>query len=84
MNAGLDPSSLGFKDSWFCLWRLSERLDKGDATFVDVIHTARGIQGISEPIGHVDFYPNNGYSPQPGCQGFNPCQACKCVRKNKF
>jgi len=59
-----------------------ERLDKEDATFVDVIHTETGIQGISEPIGHVDFYPNNGKSSQPGCEGFNVIEICKCVRVN--
>ncbi|KFM82551.1 Pancreatic triacylglycerol lipase, partial [Stegodyphus mimosarum] len=48
------------------------RLDKGDASFVDVIHTnAPGNRlegyGLNEPIGHVDFYPNGGEN-QPGCE----------------
>jgi len=63
-----------------CLWRPSERLDKDDAIFVDVVHTASGVQGISQPIGHVDFYPNNGKSPQPGCEGFYPFEKRMCVR----
>ncbi|KAJ9588478.1 hypothetical protein L9F63_018134 [Diploptera punctata] len=43
------------------------RLDKGDAEFVEVIHTAGGFLSFSENIGHVDIYPNGGVSPQPGC-----------------
>lgn len=45
-----------------------------DATFVDVIHTdARSFflleipgYGMSQAVGHIDFYPNNG-KEQPGC-----------------
>lgn len=44
-----------------------DRLDKTDAVFVDNIHTCGGIAGFLQPIGHVDFYPNNGTIPQPGC-----------------
>ena len=42
-------------------------LDKSDALFVDVIHTDAEEFGITKPIGHADFYPNEGTSPQPGC-----------------
>ncbi|XP_035206600.1 uncharacterized protein LOC118181539 [Stegodyphus dumicola] len=47
------------------------RLDKGDASFVDIIHTNMDGQslkgyGLKEPIGHLDFYPNGG-EIQPGC-----------------
>lgn len=45
----------------------SDRLDITDALFVDVIHTAVGAAGYGAPIGHVDFYPNSGKPPQPGC-----------------
>ncbi|RZC35443.1 inactive pancreatic lipase-related protein 1-like, partial [Asbolus verrucosus] len=45
----------------------SESLDKTDALFVDVIHTDSDEYGITKPIGHADFYPNEGTSPQPGC-----------------
>ncbi|XP_066298153.1 inactive pancreatic lipase-related protein 1-like [Branchiostoma lanceolatum] len=48
------------------------RLDPTDARFVDVIHTDGSPfigtlgMGTNLPIGHVDFYPNNGMY-QPGC-----------------
>ncbi|GLH06117.1 Phospholipase A1 1 [Gryllus bimaculatus] len=47
------------------------RLDPSDANFVDVIHTdGKSIfllgYGMSQPCGHLDFYPNNG-KEQPGC-----------------
>lgn len=42
------------------------KLDPGDAKLVDVIHTSVRILGLSEPQGHVDFYPNGGRF-QPGC-----------------
>lgn len=45
----------------------THHLDITDAQFVDVIHTAGGTFGYVKPIGHVDFYPNGGKAPQPGC-----------------
>lgn len=41
-------------------------LDEGDATFVDIIHSAAGYLGQPGPMGHADFYPNGG-AQQPGC-----------------
>jgi len=43
------------------------RLDAGDANLVDAIHTASGLLGFKEPYAKVDFYPNKGTMPQPGC-----------------
>ena len=45
------------------------RLDASDAILVDAIHTASGLLGFKEPYAHVDFYPNKGTRPQPGCDG---------------
>ncbi|XP_055691111.1 uncharacterized protein LOC129794335 [Lutzomyia longipalpis] len=38
-----------------------------DAIFVDAIHTDVGVLGEKTQRGHVDFYPNRGFPPQPGC-----------------
>lgn len=43
-----------------------ERLSELDARFVDVIHTDIQLFGYTNPIGHVDYYPNGG-TDQPGC-----------------
>ncbi|XP_059169058.1 inactive pancreatic lipase-related protein 1-like [Physella acuta] len=65
--SGLDPASPLFSDLSNAV-----RLDPTDASFVDVIHTYIGVLipdsgiGITDPMGHVDFYPNSGYN-QPGC-----------------
>ncbi|KAL4710463.1 hypothetical protein ACJJTC_008865 [Scirpophaga incertulas] len=64
---GLDPAAPHFSKTVTLV-----RLDRSDAKYVDIIHTnalplyMSGL-GISEPIGHVDFYPNGG-SVQPGCK----------------
>ncbi|GBL97365.1 Pancreatic triacylglycerol lipase [Araneus ventricosus] len=63
---GLDPAQ-----PYFQYMPPSVRLDQTDADFVDVIHTDSGSYkflplGMSQSVGHVDFYPNNGLS-QPGC-----------------
>ncbi|XP_055296585.1 uncharacterized protein LOC129565592 [Sitodiplosis mosellana] len=59
---GLDPARPCFSEG--------ERLNglqRGDASFVDIIHTNPGILGIKESRGDIDFYPNGQYSLQPGC-----------------
>ncbi|XP_035206601.1 pancreatic triacylglycerol lipase-like [Stegodyphus dumicola] len=63
---GLDPAGPYFNGVHKVV-----RLDKGDAKFVDVIHTNMDGEslsgyGLKQPIGHVDFYPNGG-EHQPGC-----------------
>lgn len=50
---GLDPARPCFNEGE----RLSG-LQRGDATFVDIIHSNAGILGIKDPIGDVDFFPN--------------------------
>jgi len=47
-------------------WFNNEVLDKSDAKFVDVLHTNMGLKGKISPLGHLDFYANNGCI-QPGC-----------------
>ncbi|KAF0027642.1 hypothetical protein F2P81_020383 [Scophthalmus maximus] len=65
---GLDPAEPYFQDS-----DPSVRLDTSDAAFVDVIHTdglpfnSKLGLGMSQPMGHIDFYPNGG-ELMPGCK----------------
>lgn len=44
----------------------NNRLCLSDADFVDVIHTDIYYSVYRKPLGHVDFYPNDGRN-QPGC-----------------
>lgn len=67
-SSGLDPAGPIFE-----LAKPGARLDKGDADFVDVLHTNAGsiLQarvGLTLAIGHADFYVNGG-SLQHGCAG---------------
>lgn len=64
MITGLDPASPGF---YQCN---GDHLDPSDAGFVLVVHTDGGVYGALEPTGTVDFYPNGGSRPQPGCPLF--------------
>lgn len=41
-------------------------LSRGDAEWVDVIHTNPGVLGKRDAIGDVDFYPNGMMPLQPG------------------
>ncbi|XP_026733859.1 phospholipase A1-like [Trichoplusia ni] len=59
---GLDPAGPCFSNAYS-----NERLDQSDATYVDILHSNRLIQGIIEPVGHADFYINGGGPNQPGC-----------------
>ncbi|CAK1555129.1 unnamed protein product [Leptosia nina] len=59
---GLDPAGPCFSSAYS-----EQRLDKLDADYVDVIHTNRLVQGITEAVGHADFYVNGGGPMQPGC-----------------
>ncbi|KAI3373624.1 hypothetical protein L3Q82_022216 [Scortum barcoo] len=57
----LDPAGPQFRGTL-----PEERLDSGDAQFVDVLHTDIDALGFREPLGHIDFYANGG-TDQPGC-----------------
>jgi len=73
---GLDPA-----EPYFQGYQSDVILDPTDASFVDCIHSDaadfwdvggaitngdKGL-GMSDPVGHIDFYPNNG-EKQPGCK----------------
>jgi len=63
---GLDPAKPMFEAA-----TEKGRIDKGDAEFVDIIHTNSGnlwdgCLSFPEALGHIDFYPGGG-SHQPGC-----------------
>lgn len=62
---GLDPAGWSFTKPFMISTK--DRLDKTDAKFVQCIHTDSSNLGTSVRLGHQDFYPNNGNSPQPGC-----------------
>ncbi|XP_046649317.1 pancreatic triacylglycerol lipase-like isoform X1 [Daphnia pulicaria] len=64
--SGLDPAGPSFRSMPPFV-----RLDPSDAQFVEAIHTDGGALGfgLSEPVGHLDFYPNGG-EVQPGCEPY--------------
>lgn len=59
---GLDPSFYPFYPPIF------RNIHKGDASFVDIIHTDAWGAGVPVNTGDVDFWPNEGRSHQPGCK----------------
>lgn len=80
---GLDPALPLFGNI-----PLAERLDESDAQFVDVVHTAGGTLadgglGFTDPLGHVDFYPNGGRPSMPGC-GIDLAGSCSHSRAHEF
>ncbi|XP_071827843.1 pancreatic lipase-related protein 2-like isoform X2 [Apostichopus japonicus] len=62
---GLDPAGPGFDEDQL-IFEAECKLDPSDADFVDVIHTD-GFYGNMHPLGHTDFFPNDGFT-QPGCR----------------
>lgn len=69
---GLDPARPLLKPG------LVNRLDAGDADFVEVIHTNAGYYGEIGRIGHVDFCVNGG-KVQPFCADREMYQLCSHV-----
>ncbi|XP_047989650.1 pancreatic triacylglycerol lipase-like [Leguminivora glycinivorella] len=79
---GLDPARPLFE---FPKKPNSLTLDASDAEFVDVIHSCAGVLGVLNPIGHVDFFPNKGIPPQPGCESiFFLLEACSHARSHIY
>lgn len=78
---GLDPAK-----PFFYFSSEDDRLDKSDGQFVDVIHTSSLYISFLQPVGHIDFYPNTGYPPQPGCSlnPFELADACSHARAHEF
>lgn len=50
---GLDPANPCFNEG-----ESLSGLQRGDAEFVDIIHTNNNVLGKRDPVGDVDFYPN--------------------------
>uniref|UniRef100_U5EEG1 Putative vitellogenin n=1 Tax=Corethrella appendiculata TaxID=1370023 RepID=U5EEG1_9DIPT len=59
---GLDPANPCFNEG-----EALSGIMRGDADFVDVIHSNSKVLGKRDPIGDIDFYPNGVVSVQPGC-----------------
>lgn len=57
----LDPAMPLFKAN-----NKNERVDMNSGKFVMVLHTSTTFLGLNEPVGHVDFYFNDG-KVQPSC-----------------
>lgn len=57
----LDPAGPGFQKP------TENRLRKGDADFIECIHTNGNLLGLMEPFCTIDFYPNFGFH-QLGCK----------------
>ncbi|KYB25493.1 phospholipase A1 isoform X1 [Tribolium castaneum] len=73
-----DAAGPGFENA-----KPEARLNKHDATFIDVIHTDVNYYGILKPIGHVDFYVNGGKN-QPGCPARKVDDNCSHARSNDY
>ncbi|XP_052846958.1 lipase member H isoform X2 [Drosophila gunungcola] len=69
---GLDPALPLFSS------RSDDSLHPNAAQFVDVIHTDYPLFGDIRPRGNVDFYPNFGQAPQPGCENVDFIAANSC------
>lgn len=80
--SGLDPAAPLFE--YVLIRNTTQCLDKTDANFVDVIHTASKIFGVFEAVGHADFYPNGGFVPMPGCGNILTSVSCSHNRAIEY
>ena len=62
---GLDPANPCFNEG-----ESLSGLQRGDAAFIDIIHTNPGVLGKSDPIGDVDFFVEGLDPIKPGCKMF--------------
>lgn len=62
---GLDPANPCFNEG-----QNLSGLQRGDAEFIDVIHTNPGVFGKENPVGDVDFYAEGLAPIKPGCKQF--------------
>lgn len=62
-----DPARQPFESS---LIDESEKLTRDDGEVVVAVHSDIGKIGYAAPIGTIDFYPNGGLDPQPGCESY--------------
>ncbi|KAG5345251.1 LIPP lipase, partial [Acromyrmex charruanus] len=83
ITEGLDPASPLF-ETISGVVDPEYRLDPTDAQFVDVIHTSGPVFGFLAPLGHADFYPNNGKIPQPGCSFVPTITYCSHSRAHQL
>jgi len=60
---GLDPAGPLFTGA------KGNILAPADASFVDAIYSDMGNLGNTQALAQVNFYPNGGAHPQPGCEG---------------
>lgn len=63
--SGLDPAG----PLWYSAFGNKEmdQIRKTDAQLVDIIHTDGNLSGTIRQTGTIDFWPNGGIAPQPGC-----------------
>ncbi|XP_065364516.1 vitellogenin-1-like [Calliphora vicina] len=62
---GLDPANPCFNEG-----ESLSGLQRGDAAFIDVIHTNPGVLGKENPVGDVDFFVDGMAPIKPGCTRF--------------
>lgn len=60
-----DPARRPFESS---IISKNDKVNSEDALVVVGIHSDAGKSGFLNPLGTVDFYPNGGLDPQPGCE----------------